>query len=152
MYPSISVVCSNSIFTTNEHPEEQQLTFPAGQTLWTHFTLIKLIMHKPGPPRFALSTILGIFNISIFKKLILKIIRIRKKLKAETPDLTICCCFLQMCAVTQPLQHPNSLRSDSFLPPLAAHGIRPTVILVRPSSGRLMACVQTENRKHGECL
>ena len=151
MYPSISVVCSNSIFTINQHPEEQQLTFPAGETLWTHFTHILFIMHKPGPPRFALSTILEIFKISIFKKFILKITKVRKKLKAETPDLTICC-FLQMCAVTQPLQHPNSLRSDSFLPPLAVHGTRLTDILVRPSSGRLMACVQTKNRKHGECL
>ena len=89
MYPSISVVCSNSIFTTNEHPEDQQLTFPSDQTLWTHFSHIQLIMHKPGPLSFALSTILEIFKISIFKKLILKIIRVRKKLKAETPNLTI---------------------------------------------------------------
>ena len=151
MYPSISVVCSNSIFTTNEHPEDQQLTFPSDQTLWTHFTHIQLIMHKPGPPLHSEYHSGDLQNLH-FQKVHTEDNQSKKELKAETPNLTICCCFLQMCAVTQPLQHPNSLRSDSFLPPLAAHGIRPTVILVRPSSGRLMACVQTENRKHGECL
>ena len=117
MYPSISDVCSNSIFTTNEHPEDQQWTFPAGQTLWTHFTHIQFIMHKPGPPRFALSTILEIFKISIFKPFILKIIMSKKETESWDTGLNNLLLFSSDVCGNSTSSTSKQLEERQFSPP-----------------------------------